>query len=182
MSPSDVSAVEDIVLWCLIFGVPGTVLTWWRRVGSTRHARKVELARIKYGREPGPAAEDSEQDNPFFIPPIPPIPPIPGPAGANRPYPTSASGGPVNWPYTASGGQLSEPDTALPAAVIPSPPGAQPVRGVPGQCRHERIVPVITGDGVLRRWICANFPRCSAKFDASIAMYEPDDEDPPAGG
>lgn len=61
----------------------------------------------------------------------------------------------------------------LPAAVIPSPPGAQPVHGVPGECRHERIVPVIDGTGELRKWVCANYPRCDAEFGKSVAIYEP---------
>jgi hypothetical protein len=66
-------------------------------------------------------------------------------------------------------------DMALPAAVIPAPPGARPVRGVPGQCRHERIVPVITDGGEVRKWICANWTRgCAAEFPPEIAVYEGD--------
>lgn len=60
----------------------------------------------------------------------------------------------------------------LPAAVIPSPPGVSRT-GVPGECRHERIVPVIDGTGELRKWVCANYPRCDAGFDKSVAIYEP---------
>lgn len=66
-------------------------------------------------------------------------------------------------------------DMALPAAVIPAPPGAQPVRGVPGQCRHEKIVPVITDGGEVRKWICASWTRgCAAEFPPEIAVYEGD--------
>jgi hypothetical protein len=68
-----------------------------------------------------------------------------------------------------------EDEAALPAAVIPSPPSARPVRGVPGACRHERIIPVIAADGELKRWICANYPRCEAEFGKDIAIYEPAD-------
>lgn len=64
----------------------------------------------------------------------------------------------------------------LPAAVIASPPGAQPSAAVPGQCRHERIVPVIDDAGELHRWVCANYPRCEAEFDKSVAIYEPAEE------
>lgn len=71
--------------------------------------------------------------------------------------------------YIGNGGQ---PATGLPAAAIASPPGAQPVRGVPGPCRHERIIPVIGDDGELKRWICANYPRCDAEFEPDIAIYE----------
>lgn len=65
---------------------------------------------------------------------------------------------------------------ALPAAVIPAPPAAQPVRQVPGPCRHEKIVPVFTdleghSDMTLVRWVCAS-PRCDAEFPAGIAVYE----------
>jgi hypothetical protein len=69
-------------------------------------------------------------------------------------------------------------DMALPAAVIPAPPGAQPVRGVPGPCRHEKIVPVITREGEVVKWICANWTRgCDAEFPAGIAVYEPEDDE-----
>jgi hypothetical protein len=68
----------------------------------------------------------------------------------------------------------SQPDLALPAAVIPAPPGV--ARTVPGPCRHEKIVPVIGADGELKRWVCANYPRCDAEFDKSVALYEPDEE------
>jgi hypothetical protein len=60
----------------------------------------------------------------------------------------------------------------LPSAVIPAPPGAFPANRVPGRCRHERIVPVITDGGDVRRWLCANYPRCTAEFDADTALYE----------
>ena len=60
---------------------------------------------------------------------------------------------------------------AVPAAVIPLPPSAYPLTGAPGACRHEKIVPVITGDGEHVRWLCAN-PRCLARFDKSVAIYE----------
>jgi hypothetical protein len=70
-------------------------------------------------------------------------------------------------------------DMALPAAVIPAPPGALPVRGVPGQCRHERIIPVITDGGEVRKWICANWTRgCAAEFPPEIAVYEGDLDEP----
>jgi hypothetical protein len=65
--------------------------------------------------------------------------------------------------------------TTLPAAVIPTPPGARPLQGTPGPCRHERIVPVIDGDGDVQRWICANFERCDAEFPPGTAMYEAGD-------
>lgn len=71
-------------------------------------------------------------------------------------------------------------EVALPAAVIAAPPGATPVRGVPGPCRHEQIVPVIGDDGELKRWICKNWPRCDAEFPPDVAVYEPSDT--PAGG
>lgn len=64
------------------------------------------------------------------------------------------------------------PAYALPAAVIPAPPGAQPVHGIPGPCRHERIVPVIDDIGDLHKWICAN-TRCGAEFPPGTAIYEP---------
>jgi hypothetical protein len=63
---------------------------------------------------------------------------------------------------------------ALPAAVIAAPPGARPVAGVPGKCRHERILPVVTVTGEVVRWVCANYPRCEAEFPADVAIYEPD--------
>jgi hypothetical protein len=69
-----------------------------------------------------------------------------------------------------------EEDEALPAAVIPAPPSARPVRGVPGPCRHEKIIPVIGDDGEHKRWICANFQRCEAVFDKAVAVYEPGQE------
>lgn len=65
----------------------------------------------------------------------------------------------------------------MPAAVIPSPPGAMPVTGVPGACRHERILPVITRDGDVVRWICANYQRCDAEFPPDTAIYEPGDDE-----
>ncbi len=65
---------------------------------------------------------------------------------------------------------------ALPAAVIASPPGARPIRGVPGPCQHEQIIPVIGMDGELKRWVCANHLRCPAEFEPDIAIYEPDEE------
>jgi hypothetical protein len=67
----------------------------------------------------------------------------------------------------------------LPAAVIPTPPGAQPYpQGVPGPCRHEKIIPVFDGDGETLRWICANSPRCEAVFPPSTAIYEPRGDTP----
>lgn len=71
-------------------------------------------------------------------------------------------------------GNSGLPAAGLPAAVIPTPPGAQPVRGVPGPCRHERIIPVIGADGELKRWVCANYPRCDAEFEPDVAIYEPE--------
>lgn len=68
-------------------------------------------------------------------------------------------------------GPSGRPRMAVPAAVIPAPPGAAPVSAVPGSCRHERIVPVITGDGEVVKWICANHPRCSAEFPPDTAIY-----------
>lgn len=67
----------------------------------------------------------------------------------------------------------SRPSEAMvPAAVMPAPPGAAPTRTVPGPCRHEKIVPVIAGDGELLRWVCANYPRCDAQFPPGTAIYE----------
>lgn len=71
---------------------------------------------------------------------------------------------------------LGDSEFELPAAVIPAPPSAQPVRRVPGPCRHEKIAPVFTdleghGDMTLVRWVCAS-PRCDAEFPAGIAVYE----------
>jgi hypothetical protein len=60
---------------------------------------------------------------------------------------------------------------AVPAAVQPLPPSAYPLTAAPGSCRHEKIVPVITSDGEHVRWLCAN-PRCLARFDKSVAIYE----------
>jgi hypothetical protein len=167
LSPSDISTLEEIAFWCFIFGVPGGIAGWWKKWGATRHARKVELARIKYGRGPGPAEDgplhhrDDDGDD-WEEGPIPPIGSRPG---RSR---TSIS-------YAVSRGQPPDvPDTALPAAVIPAPPGARPVRGVPGPCQHERIVPVITSDGELRRWACANYPRCMAWFPPDTAIYDGD--------
>jgi hypothetical protein len=62
----------------------------------------------------------------------------------------------------------------VPAAVIPAPPGARVTNTsvVPGPCRHEKIVPVITGDGDVVRWLCANYPRCTAEFGPDTAVYE----------
>jgi hypothetical protein len=62
----------------------------------------------------------------------------------------------------------------VPAAVQPTPPGAKPVRVVPGPCQHESVVPVINDEGYLEKWICKNYPRCTAEFDRSIAMYAGD--------
>jgi hypothetical protein len=62
-------------------------------------------------------------------------------------------------------------EPSLPDAVRPLPPSAYPRARVPGACRHEKILPVITLDGELVRWSCAN-PRCMAEFDRSVAMYE----------
>jgi hypothetical protein len=73
--------------------------------------------------------------------------------------------------------QSGRPPLVLPAAVIPSPPGARPVAGVPGECRHERIVPVTDGAGEVHKWVCANYPRCEAEFDKSVAIYEPAEEE-----
>jgi hypothetical protein len=68
------------------------------------------------------------------------------------------------------------PDVALPAAAIAAPPSARPAVAVPGPCQHEKIIPVITADGELVRWVCANYPRCDAKFPPSTALYEPGGE------
>lgn len=73
---------------------------------------------------------------------------------------------------TATAGNCSP----LPAAAVAAPPGAQPVTGIPGACRHERVIPVIGADGDLKRWICANHGRCAAEFDKSIAVYEPEEK------
>jgi hypothetical protein len=70
-------------------------------------------------------------------------------------------------------------EAPLPAAVIPYPPGARPA-GVPGECQHERIVPVLSNGGDLLRWVCANYVRCEAWWDRSIAVYEPAGTPPPA--
>jgi hypothetical protein len=92
-------------------------------------------------------------------------------AGWQPPCEGPAPAGPqVMMRLDAVSGLLAE--TVLPAAVIPAPPGARPVTRAPGRCRHERIVPVISGDGELHRWICANYPRCAAKFPADVAVYE----------
>jgi hypothetical protein len=65
----------------------------------------------------------------------------------------------------------------LPAAVVPTPPGARPhPQGTPGPCRHEQIIPVFDGDGKTLRWICANHQRCDAWFPPGIAIYEPNGE------
>lgn len=68
-------------------------------------------------------------------------------------------------------GRLADDEFEVPAAVIALPPSAYPLRHVPGACRHEKIVPVITGDGEHVRWLCAS-PRCSAEFPPDIAIYE----------
>jgi len=60
----------------------------------------------------------------------------------------------------------------VPSAVIASPPGARPARGVPGPCRHEEIVPVISQYGKVLRWLCANHDRCEAVFPADTSLYE----------
>lgn len=78
----------------------------------------------------------------------------------------------ARWTQAVSAGRKP---VALPAAVIPAPPGSRPVSGSPGPCRHERIVPVITDDGELMRWVCANYPRCDAQFHSSVAVYEEQD-------
>ena len=78
-----------------------------------------------------------------------------------------------------------DPRAVLPAAVQPTPPSAKPVRVVPGPCRHESIVPVIDDTGYLHKWVCKNYPRCTAEFDRSVALYEPAEDskaDPGAGG
>lgn len=62
----------------------------------------------------------------------------------------------------------------LPAAAIPSPPSVRP--SVPGPCRHEKIVPVITRDGELVKWLCANYARCDAEFPRDTAVYDPEGE------
>lgn len=74
-------------------------------------------------------------------------------------------------PPAATGPGLADGECAPPAATIPLPPSAYPLTVTPGSCRHEKIVPVITLDGELRRWMCAN-PRCTAEFDKSVAIYE----------
>lgn len=68
--------------------------------------------------------------------------------------------------------QPRQAEAMVPAAVIPAPPGAAPSRMVAGPCRHERIVPVISRDGDLLRWLCANYPRCEAVFPPGTAIYE----------
>jgi hypothetical protein len=68
-------------------------------------------------------------------------------------------------------GSTGDGEYEVPAAVVPLPPSAQPVTRVPGPCRHEKIVPVITLDGEHVRWVCNN-PRCTAEFPASVAVYE----------
>lgn len=75
-----------------------------------------------------------------------------------------------------------DPRAVLPAAVQPTPPSAKPVRGVPGPCRHESIVPVIDDTGYLHKWVCANYPRCDAEFDRSVALYEPAAHDDTGAG
>lgn len=76
-----------------------------------------------------------------------------------------------SWHPAGSGDDDRE--TVVPAAVIPAPPGAKAARGVPGRCRHERLLPVLDKDGGLQRWICANYERCDAEFPPDTAIYEP---------
>ena len=72
--------------------------------------------------------------------------------------------------------QTSPPARAGFAQAVPVPAGAEPVSGTTGACRHDKgIVPVLDGQGELVRWICAKWPRCDAKFDKSVAVYDPAD-------
>jgi hypothetical protein len=147
-----------VVLWLWLLGGFSWAGKHWRQVrrrareaAEVRHRRRVELELARRGL------------------PWPDDPPPPGLAQfAER------------WTLATAAGR---PAVVLPAAVIPAPPGAQPVlgpgspvwtglTGAPGACRHERIVPVIGSDGELHRWVCANFPRCDAKFDKSVAVYD----------
>jgi hypothetical protein len=79
----------------------------------------------------------------------------------------------------ASPVNAAEDDDEVPAAITAAPPGTRPVLPVPGKCRHERIIPAITGDGTVQRWVCANWPRCAAEFPADTALYEAGGDSPP---
>lgn len=133
-----------IILWMWILGVFGSVADWRRKTLAARRRHKVEM---EYARRGLPS--------PYAKPPKP-----------ARPAATGTTGPSV------SGGGLPMPEyMLLPAAAIPAPPSAR-MTG-PGPCRHEKIIPVIGTDGELHRWICANFQRCDAVFDKSVAIYEP---------
>jgi hypothetical protein len=144
-----------IIIWCWVLGGFTAAAEFARRVRhgtrqarALRHQRRVELAYAKSGKlYPGAAAS---------------------PSAPHLRY--QADTGWVYYPVPDSG------EFELPAAVIPAPPGAQPVRRVPGPCRHEKIVPVFTdlegnSEMTLVRWVCAN-PRCDAEFPAGVAIYE----------
>ena len=118
-----------------------------REAAELRHKRRVELARAQNGLNP---------DGKIARPPA---------------CPTWWGADPPDWwPWTP------------PAAAIASPPGARRLpgtatfRGEPGPCRHERLIPVITEDGEVRRWVCANHQRCEAVFPPDTALYEPKGE------
>jgi hypothetical protein len=141
-----------IVIWLWILGGFGAAGEWLRRVrhGSRRARALRHQRRVELAY-----------------------------AKAGRPYPRRTAR-PVA-PLTPPEARVYQPvadagEFELPAAVIPAPPGAQPVRRVPGPCRHEKIVPVFTdlegnSEMTLVRWVCAS-TRCDAEFPAGVAIYE----------
>jgi hypothetical protein len=147
-----------ILIWIWILGGFGWAADHWRRAvaarrdaAEIRHRRQVELALIRHGRQ-----ADLE---------------LLRRGGRQEGLSQSFT---ERWSQAV---EDSHRPAAVPAAVIPTPPGQGPVTASPGPCRHERIVPVITDGGELVRWICANYPRCDAQFSKSVAIYEPAGEE-----
>jgi hypothetical protein len=154
--------ISDNWVWVLILiWVFGGGIAEWVHVQARRHRKAVERRRqyrlrMAYARHGMPYIQ----------------------AGGQITGIASTGHGTVN----VQGATQPGDDLALPAAVIPAPPGARPLHGVPGACRHERIVPVITDGGEVRKWICANWTRgCAAEFPPEIAVYEGDLGEPAEG-
>ena len=167
-----------ILLWMWILGILGELGTWNRKRVAARRQHEINMARTKRGLPVAPAApaDDDGWD--------PDAPGLHIKAPGFRLQVTGTTGPSVSgtldrnlkpvqhtWPDP----DWDETEREIPAAVIPSPPSAR--RTGPGPCPHDKIIPVIGTDGELLRWICANWPRCDARFHKSIAVYEPNDND-----
>lgn len=160
--------VVVIIFWVWLIG--GSVAgTTWEAVRRARRRRRLEkAAAVRHRREVELALARHGQLLPTSTGAI-----VVPPAEAAKGKGGKGKGGKAEADVSGWQAPAWPKITAVPAAVIPSPPSAKPLLPVPGECRHERIVPAITGDGDVVAWLCANAPRCEAQFPPGIAVYAP---------